>query len=570
MEIEPDVFLKMAADQSILGVDTESTGLRVQDQTDYLTGISIAFKGGPLYFSKYFPFRHNTGPNLDIRYAKEIGNLLNKKTLAIHGSKHDIAAFRTIGIELTTPICDPLIMAHMLEEELFSKQLDFLSKRFLGEGKYRDEIKAWTDLFGWSNVPSELMDAYAAKDAELHLRLYEYFMPRLQEEELDHLLPIEDEFTKLLARMEQRGVRVNTEFCKEQADYGEWRMLEIEDELGFCPSKPTQLNPFLLNDLKLPILKTSRKTGKPSFDAEVMRDYEEILALREDRSAKLVLEYRGWQKTVSTLYRKSLELVSLDGRIRPNFKQHGTKTTRNSCEKPNLQQIPREGKKAWNGRAKEAFIPAENFLLMEYDQRNLELRLGTEYANEKSLREAFSDSDRDVFNEMASRLGMERHATKTLTYTIQFGGGPPRIAHVFGVSEDKAKQIIDDFYNAYPGIKRSSNMATRLAKQRGYVRYWTGRRRHLHEFDARKAFNSLCQGGAAEIIKRQMLRVDKEILSEYGDDARMLLTVHDSFWIEMREGLEAELTPKILKIMADLPQFKTRFEASAKPVGGKI
>lgn len=570
MEIDPDVFLRQAATKPILGVDTESTGLRVQDETDYLTGISVSFKEGPLYFSRYFPLRHTTGENLHPQYKFELERLINSKPIVIHNEKHDINAFRTAGIELTTRIYDPMLMAHMLYEELFSKQLDFLSKRFLGEGKYRDEVKAWTTLMGWKDIPVNIMEQYAAKDAELHLRLYEYLMPKIQEEEMEHLLPIEDDFAKLLAKIERRGIRVNTEFCKEQSEYGQWRMQEIEEQLGFCPSRPTQLAPFLLEELNLPVLKTSSKTGKPSFDKEVMDLYEEILEHRSDKSAQLVLEYRGWQKTVSTLYQKALDLVSFDGRIRPNFKQHGTKTTRNSCEKPNLQQIPREGNKAWNGKAKEAFIPEDEFENYEYDQRNLELRLGTEYANEESLREAFSDSSRDVFNEMSARLRMERHAVKTLTYTIQFGGGVNRIEHVFGISQSSATQILNNFHSSYPGIKRSSNMAASLAKQRGYVRYWTGRRRHLSEFDARKAFNSLCQGGAAEIIKRQMLRVDKEVLSEFGNDARMLLTVHDSFWIEMRKGLESEITPRVLAIMSDLPQFKTRFEAATKPVGGRI
>src|SRR6266496_3532970 len=269
---EYDSYLNAIASPNIkvIGVDTEATGLRVQDRTDKLTGLSLSFKGGPIYYNKYFPF-----------------------------------------------IYDPMLELHMLHEEEYSKQLDYVSKKYLGEGKYRDEINIFTKLFGWSKVPSHLMSAYAANDAELHLRLHEYFWPRLVVEELDHLWPIEQEFLKLMCKIEMNGVEVNRPFCEEQIQIGLRRMREIDFELGFTPSKPSELNPFLIENLGLPILKRSKKTGKPSFDKNVMIEYEEILAHRSDKTAQLVLEYRGWQKTVSSFYESILKYISSDGRIRP-------------------------------------------------------------------------------------------------------------------------------------------------------------------------------------------------------------------------------------------------------------
>jgi DNA polymerase I-like protein with 3'-5' exonuclease and polymerase domains len=314
-----------------------------------------------------------------------------------------------------------------------------------------------------------------------------------------------------------RGVRVNQDFCKEQSEIGYATMADIQSVLGFDPGKSSQLGPFLLEELKLPILKQSIKTGKPSFDKNVMVQYEEILGSRNDTTAKLILEYRGWQKVVSSLYQSLLQKLSPDGRVRPGFKIHGTSTTRLSCEKPNLQQIPREGNKTWNGKAKEAFIPEEGFILVEYDYSQLEFRLECEYTNEPKLIEAFADPTRDVFTEMSQQLGL----------------------------------------------------CSQLAQERGYIRYWTGRRRHLHPSDSSKAFNSLLQGGAAEVVKRKLLEVDKK-LEPYGDDARIVLTVHDSGWVEMRPELRPELDPMIKETMADLPQFNTKFAVDAHLVGGKI
>jgi len=579
--MEPDVFLSAAESSqvSLLGFDTESTGLRVKDQTDKLTGLSVSFKAGPNYISKYFPFFHQTGDNLPISLIPRIQKLIESKPVVVHNAVGlDIANCDTVktsscgAVELNLRkafIYDPMIEAHMVNEELPSKQLEWLCQRFLGIGKYRDEIKAWTDNFGWDNVPAHLMELYAAEDATLHLKLHEYLWPKIQEEELDILWSTEQEFIKLLADIMIRGVRVNQIFCKEQSEIGYATMADIEEILGFSPSKPSELGPFLLNELGLPILKQSLKTGRPSFDKHVMQQYEDILEIRGDKTSQLVLEYRGWQKTVSSLYQALLTKLSPDGRIRPNFKLHGTKTTRLSCEDPALQCIPREGNKPWNGSSKEAFIPEEGFVLIEFDYSQLEFRLECEYTEEQGLREAFADSNRDVFTEIATRLELPRWETKQYKYATGYGAGLGKIATMFGVSLERAEEIRTTYRNAYPGIYNASRMASSLAEQRGYVRYWTGRRRHLGKFDSSKAFNSLMQGGAAEIVKRKMLEVDN-YLEPYGDDAQIVLQVHDSIWTEIREELVPEIVPNVKRIMIDLPQFQTKFAVDSHPVGGKI
>jgi len=413
------------------------------------------------------------------------------------------------------------------------------------------------------------MLAYGAKDAELHLKLHEYVWPYLEQEELDGLWPTEYEFIKLIAKMMIQGVRVNQDFCKEQSEIGYATMADIEEVLGFSPSKSSQLGPFLLEELKLPILKQSLKTRKPSFDKNVMQQYEEILAARNDKTAQLILEYRGWQKTVSSFYQPLLTKISPDGRIRPNFKIHGTKTTRLSCEDPALQCIPKMGEKRWNGRAKEAFIPDPGFVIIESDYAQLEFRLECEYTQEPELIAAFNDSTRDVFTEMAEQMGLPRYEMKQYKYATGYGAGLSRIANMFGLPLDRAEEIRSTYRSKYPGIYNSSRQASQLAEERGYVRYWTGRRRHLPKGYGSKAFNSLMQGGAAEIVKRKMIEIDKAI-EPYGDDIRMVLQVHDSIWLEMREELEPEVMPKVREIMVDLPQFSTKFAVESKLVGGKV
>src|SRR4030095_487557 len=130
-----------------------------------------------------------------------------------------------------------------------------------------------------------------------------------------------------------------------------------------------------------------------------------------------------------------------DGRLRAEYKPHGTVTGRFSCADPNLQQIPKETDKPWNGAVKSCLIAEDGYKLYELDYSQLEFRLAASAAKEEGLLEIFDDPNRDVFTEMAAELGMDRNSTKTLNYTIQYGGGVKRIKAVFGVSASEAKSI---------------------------------------------------------------------------------------------------------------------------------
>jgi DNA polymerase-1 len=297
-----------------------------------------------------------------------------------------------------------------------------------------------------------------------------------------------------------------------------------------------------------------------------MKVYEAILERREDETAGLVLAYRGWQKSVSSNYRAYLELLSPDGRLRPNYKLHGTVTGRMSCEKPNLQQIPKVSNKPWNGSMKACFVPRQGYSLYEADYSQLELRLAASYAQEESLKSVFLEG-RDVFTEMSKELGMTRNDTKTLVYTIQYGGGIQRLTDVFGISPDRAADIRDSFYRSYPGFRRVTKNAESRALSVGKLATWSKRYRHFlyPKNDAFKGFNSVIQGGAADIVERAMVRLDERVDS---DDCRMLLQVHDSVVFELKTGRESYYLPLIQSTMEDIPEpFGVKFAVEVKEWG---
>lgn len=527
-----------------LFVDTETNGEDIRDGRGYLTGISIAGQVGREIKAAYFPFRHGTGGNLPDHVKDALSDLLTlPMPKGTHNTKFDIVSLRTIGIQIKGPVYCTMVLAHLLNENRpFSYSLNSVAAWYLGkeaenQKEISEELKKAIEKFGWANIPVPIMDPYAVRDAVLGFRLMARLWPLLKDENLLEYWKYKERFVDVIIAMEGRGVLVDTEVCEEQISVGETRMAEIVKELGgYVPSKPADLKILLLDKLKLPIVKVSEKTGKPSFDKYAMEEYDEMLERANSDIAKLILEYRGWQKSVSSNYRAYLELLSPDGALRPNYKLHGTKTGRLSCEKPNLQQIPRVSDKPWNGHMRKAFKARPGYVLLEADYSQLELRLGTAYAHETALLQVFEEG-RDIFTEMSLSIGLPRHDTKTFVYTTQYGGGIRRIKNVFGISESKARRIREDYYTSYPGFRIVSDRARAKAITNGKIRLWSGRYRHFWdpEVEARKAFNSLIQGGAADIVERIMIRLYEEIDKPSNGECNMLLQVHDSVVFEVKK-----------------------------------
>jgi DNA polymerase-1 len=197
------------------------------------------------------------------------------------------------------------------------------------------------------------------------------------------------------------------------------------------------------------------------------------------------------------------------------------------------------------------------------------------YARQDDLIDIFNQADRDIFTETAAEMGWERQDVKTLVYLILFAGGGKRAADAFGVSIEEGKALVEEFHRKYPGIRRISNECTKVAGALKYIQYWTGRRRHFFANGAPtyRAFNAAIQGGEAEIMKRAMIRLQREVCDE---NCRMVLQIHDAIAFEIAEGMEDEYLPRIKNVMESAPDafcekvgVNVRFAVEAKPWGAK-
>lgn len=574
-----------------LSLDTETNGEDVRDGRGVLHGISIAaLLPGLGYFARYFQVNHPQVGNLTHNIEREDFLRLKEAiesyqgTIFFFNAKFDLESLRTVGINYSGKYVDCMLWAHMVNENLpYKKDLTNCAKMYCGdEGKKESDLfKYLMNLYGWAGFPGGPMEEYAEYDAVLtYMLAIDLNAYMVKEGVIDYWFNHKAKFLNVIRKMESRGIRIDVNKCIRMIAHGEMIMQDIRDILQLNPGSPKDLEELLINRMGLPLVKPTKGTKKlppdqqkPSFDKDAMAIYDQILENRHDETADLILQYRGWQKAVSSNYKPYIELLSPDGRLRPNYKLHGTVTGRSSCEKPNLQQIPREGDKAWNGDMKLCFLPEDGFTLWEFDYSQLELRLGTAYAKVEELIQVFEEG-RDIFTEMSTTLGFTRQETKGFVYSTQYGAGRVRIAQVFNTTEDDAQRKIDNYYRAYPGFRQVTNLAKSKVRANGKIKLWSGRYRHFQwpADEARKAFNSVIQGGAADIVERQMIKLFEQVDND--EECRMLLTVHDSIVFEIKNGREDYYIPKIKSIMEDVDgfdgePFRVRFAADVKRFGDK-
>lgn len=571
----------------LCSVDTETTGLRPDDGRDHAIGVSVAYRGhGDEMHSFYVAYSHVVGQNDSQRVRDRLKYVLESqpRTISFANVKFDWAALITIDIDVRhQEFYDVATMAQMINENWpRTKSLDNLAVEYLPDNarkiavwpwEAKHKLK-WEKTHGWPNTTPFMMDEYARVDTELTLRVCETMLRDRRWRDLPSEIWVHKQrFCRLLFVMSRRGVRLNKPLTKRFHDEGVARMKQINDQLGLDLNKPGDIKELFLGRLELPVVKRTKPSklhpdGQPSFDRFAMEIYEPMLERDNRPEAQLFTEYQGWKTAVGLLYRAWLDKLSDDGRLRTDFVMHGTVTGRLSSRNPNLQQVPRESTKYWNGHAKECFLAEDGWALVNADFSQLELRVATGYSKERAAIETFNAGE-DIFNRMTAELRAQlagsarnaqqqklaekwdRNMTKVLVYRLQYGGGFKSLMNAYGIDEDLAKMLLGNYRDAFPAFQALNRSITLKAEADGTVRTWSGRVRHMaYESDAYKAMNSVIQGGSADIVERIMLRLYEELDDE--DRCRILLTVHDSVVFEIREDLVDEYMPRIKAIMEDV------------------
>lgn len=525
----------------------------------------------------YVPVRHRQEGNVPLdafqRWWHDIVG--TAKCWTNHNVKYDAhVSSNDLGWAPDCPLYDTVTHAKIIDSDRQLRGgygLDALSLGWLGEDirPLEDEIKRWLgDSQDYGRVHAQPMGEYACQDVLSTRRLKKYIEER-RHSDCHRVAAMETELTGVLYRMERNGMLV----LREELILAEIELthefLLLDAELAGIvgrsvnPSSNDQLYDLLINQYGLPILGWTEEddegnpAGNASFDKEALARYA-VHPLSPKRVIALVSRMRSIQQTLSLFVKKYQDSCDEHGRLHPNVNQ-SVRTGRLSMKDPNLQQCSKV--------AKRLIHPAHGNAFLSADQSQIEFRVIVHYIeNQRCIDAYLKDPDTDFHQWMADTAGMKRKPAKTLNFQMGYGGGKKKAVRSLSVNSDvvggiearldeliaigqidrsqraavfeqmakaKAEGVYDDYHRTLPELKPTSRRATAVCKDRGYVRNVHGRHRHLPAIAAHKAFNSLCQGEAADIQKERTCALDRAIQST---ELMLVGNVHDETVIEGPDG----------------------------------
>ena len=569
-----DVIDKIDKD-TIVAFDTETDSLNVKEAK--LVGFSFAFNEDEAF---YVPINHNyLGVEAQISKsdAKEAIELLLNKKLIGQNLKFDLALLKYyFNIKPIIPYGDTMILAWLLDPAS-RVGLDILAKKFFNYEmiSYSKTVKKGENF---SSVAIEEALKYASEDAWMTLKLYNKLINIFKEQGLDELLKeansVEFPFIPLLIKMESLGIKADIEHLEslkvKLSNELKELSLKIYELAGgeFNIKSTQQLGNILFQKLGLKGAKKT-KTGYSTNEA-VLKSLKDEHPIIEH-----ILSFRERQKMLSTYVEPLLKLAKKDSknRIYTTFLQTGTATGRLSSKDPNLQNIP--VKSELGREVRRAFIAEDGYNLVSIDYSQIELRLLAHFSGDNALKEAFNQ-DKDIHLETAVKLfGQEeaqkkRNFAKSINFGLLYGMGSRKLSQELGISAKEAKEIIENYFAAFPTVKSYLEQIQEKVKRDGYVETLLKRRRVFDYENAnamgkaailREAVNTVFQGSAADLIKLSMLDIDRKITEE-SLDAKLLLQIHDELIFEIKENKAQELAKKFAYIMENIYELNVKLKCS--------
>ncbi len=553
-----NVWLERLSNAELFAFDTETTSLRYSEAE--IVGLSFAIEPGE---AAYVPLAHDymgapeqldreqtlakLKPLLESPRHKKLGQNLkyDKNVLANH------------GIHLEGIAEDTMLESYVLNSTATRHDMDSLALKYLGE-----KTLSFVDIAGkgakqltFNQIDLAQAAEYAAEDADITLRLHQVLRPQLGEiSTLDAVYrDIDMPLVPVLSRIEQRGALVNASTLRQHSQELAERMAELEqaahEEAGeaFNLGSTKQLQAIFYDKMGLPVIKKTPK-GAPSTAEPVLQELA-----HEHRLPRLILEHRSLSKLKSTYTDTLPELISpRTGRIHTSYHQAVTATGRLSSSEPNLQNIPVRTEQG--RRIRQAFVAPEGYKVVAADYSQIELRIMAHLSEDEGLLSAFERGE-DIHKATAGEVfGVpveevtpdQRRNAKAINFGLIYGMSAFGLARQLEVDRKTAQDYIDRYFQRYPGVLAYMDRIRKQAHDDGYVETLAGRRLYLPEINARNkqvqqaaertAINAPMQGTAADIIKRAMVTVDHWLMSEYGDDARMVMQVHDELVLEVKES----------------------------------
>ncbi len=551
--------------QSTICFDTETTGLDPREALPL--GISFSFQPHTGFYVVCPEDQQESQAVIEeFRTVFE-----NEKIAKVgHNLKYDVTLLKWHGIDVRGELFDTML-AHSMKEPEMRHGLDYLSKLYLGYkpiptsdliGERGEDQKSMRD------VDVETVAQYACEDADVTLQVADVIRPDIEKRGVSQVCyEVECPLIPVLVDMEHEGIRLDTEALAKFSGKLDAEIEQLEADIfeaaghEFNIDSPKQLGVVLYEELQLE--KNPKRTSTGQYST---RETELERLSAKHKIIADVLDYRNARK-LKSVYVDQLPASVNDrtGRLHTHYSQAWTATGRMQSNDPNLQTIPVRKERGRDIRA--AFVARnDDFLLLSADYSQIELRVMAELSGDEGMMQAFQQ-DEDIHNVTAAKVYKVdpaevtremRDKAKTVNFGIIYGISAFGLQQRLNIPRGEANELIDSYFDKYPGVRRYIDDTIAFAREHGYVATQTGRRRYLRDINSRSrtlanaaerlAMNSPIQGTAADILKLAMIKVHRA-LAEGGFQTKMLLTVHDEIVFDMAKSEQQQVMPIIEQAM---------------------
>ena len=543
-------FLKKNIDNKTLSFQTVISSLSAEKK---IIGVSFTYAKSQVL---YIPLNDKSRQE----YLEIIKNLFEDEGLLKIGYnlKQQMKDWFLTGIQLKGQFFDVVIAHYILHPDL-RHDLELISESYLSISFQEEEQFRQKNKLDISSFSLDLISRWSSKRADIIYQLSYVLRQDLEKNNSIELFQkIEMPLLQVLCQMEIEGINLDVDLLKKYSKELNALLEQTSNKIfnlsavDFNISSPKQLGEVLFE--KMNLVKKPKKTKSGQYSTSE----ETLLKLKgEHEIIDYILDFREIKKLLSTYVDALPEIINSDtGRIHTTFNQSVASTGRLSSVRPNLQNIPIRTERGM--KIREAFIAKKGYSLLAADYSQIELRIMASLSKDVSMLEAFNNN-LDIHSATAAKVynvdlkdvdRTMRSSAKAVNFGIIYGISAFGLSQNIGVSRTEAKQIIEQYFEEFPLVKKYMDMSIQIARENEFVETLFGRRRYLKDINSRNAvmraasernaINAPIQGTAADIIKIAMIEISKTLIEE-DLKSKMILQIHDELIFEMHPSEESRL-----------------------------
>ena len=581
----PDDFPDLSKyDEIAIDLETKDPDLKTKGSSSMrgggdVVGIAVAVKD----FAGYYPIAHESGPNLErkkvLGWFQDV--LKTKADKIFHNAIYDLCWIHRLGLKVEGRIIDTMIMTSLVDENRYRYDLNSVANDYTGMGKNESALQEAAKEWGVDakaemyKLPAIYVGEYAEKDAEITLALWQELKKQIKSQDLHSIVELECNVLPCILEMKIKGVRVSESQVSllETKLKNEYQSIieRIHQETGIYPEVwAAKSIESICSKLGISDFDRTEKTGKPSFTKNYLKNHE-------NKILRILNKARELDK-LSNTFLESIKNFVYKGRIHADIHQlrgdfGGTVTGRLSYSNPNLQQLPNYTNIGMGIRS--IFMPEEGHKWGCFDYSQQEPRLVVHYAlatlgttGVASISDAYHQGEADFHTMVAEIANIPRKQAKTINLGLFYGMGRAKLQAQLGVTEERAKDLLNKYHHAVPFVKQLIYHTMDRAQERGWIRTILGRKcrfdmwepatfgmhkpqtleeaslehgsRNIKRAFTYKALNKLIQGSAADMTKKAMINLRQEGLTP-------MIQMHDELNVSFQNDEEADKIKEIME-----------------------